>query len=201
MNKDAFIAALQKRLSGFPADEVGERLAFYSEMIDDRIEDGYTEEEAVASIGTVEEIAAQIIADMPLVRIVKERLHPKRRLTAFEIVLLVLGSPIWISLLVAVFSVLLSLYVTMWSVIASIWACFGALAGGALGGVALGVSLVCEGFLPTGLVLLGGALAAAGLSILTFFGCRYATLGGARLTKRLAVGFKRCFARKEASHG
>ena len=72
MTKKEFLDALRKRLRGMPKQDVEERLAFYSEMIDDRIEEGCTEEEAVAQLGPVEEIASQIIADIPLVKIVKE---------------------------------------------------------------------------------------------------------------------------------
>ena len=46
MRKAEFLRELEKRLQGLPKDEIDSRLAFYSEMIDDRIEDGKTEEEA-----------------------------------------------------------------------------------------------------------------------------------------------------------
>ena len=47
MNKQEFLARLQKGLSGLPGEEIEEHLAFYSEMIDDRMEDGIPEETAV----------------------------------------------------------------------------------------------------------------------------------------------------------
>ena len=53
MNKETFLSELKKGLSGLPADDVNERLAFYGEMIDDRVEESMSEEEAVAGIGTV----------------------------------------------------------------------------------------------------------------------------------------------------
>ena len=56
MTKLEFLSALGKGLSGLPQDEVEERLNFYSEMIDDRMEEGLPEEEAVAQIGAVDEI-------------------------------------------------------------------------------------------------------------------------------------------------
>ena len=101
MNKEAFLAALRNALTGLPQDDVEERLAFYGEMIDDRMEEGMTEEEAVAGLDPVDEIAAQTVADIPLTRLVRETMNPGRRLRAWEIVLLVLGSPIWLSLLIA----------------------------------------------------------------------------------------------------
>ena len=47
MTKHEFITQLRDRLSELPEREVEERLSFYVEMIDDRIEDGRTEQEAV----------------------------------------------------------------------------------------------------------------------------------------------------------
>ena len=47
MSKQEFLAQLRKGLSGLPKEDLEERLTFYSEMIDDRIDDGMAEEEAV----------------------------------------------------------------------------------------------------------------------------------------------------------
>jgi len=149
MNKREFLDRLRARLAGLPLQELEERLNFYSEMIDDRIEEGQTEEDAVLAVGSVEDIAAQIIADIPLTKIAKERLRPKKRLGAWEILLLVLGSPIWLSLAVAVFSVILALYAVLWSVIVSVWAIFISLASCALGGIAGGTAFAFSGVLPT----------------------------------------------------
>ena len=91
MSKAEFLEVLRKRLSGLPREEVEERLAFYNEMIDDRIEDGLTEAEAVAGIGSVDDVARQIMAEIPLTTLVREKVRPKRILRVWEIILLVLG--------------------------------------------------------------------------------------------------------------
>ena len=106
MNKQEFLDRLKEGMSGLPQEDITERLAFYSEMIDDRMEDGLTEEEAVAGIGTVDMLVPQIVEEIPITRIVKERVRPKHTLRAWEIVLLILGSPIWLSLLIAAVAVL-----------------------------------------------------------------------------------------------
>ena len=49
-------------------------------MIDDRIEDGLSEEEAVGEIGPVDSVVSQIIADTPLPKLVKERVRSNRSL-------------------------------------------------------------------------------------------------------------------------
>ena len=56
MNKQSFLDALKEKLYGLPWQELKERLDFYSEMIDDRMEEGITEEEAVAAIEIVEDV-------------------------------------------------------------------------------------------------------------------------------------------------
>lgn len=116
-----------------------ERLMFYSELLDDQMEEGLSEEEAVAAAGPVEEIVRQTISDTPLTKIVKERIRPKRRLHAGELVLLVLGAPIWLPLGFAAVAVFFALYVVLWSALVSLWAGFVSLGAGAVGGV-LGTS-------------------------------------------------------------
>ena len=197
MNKQDFIDQLREKLSGFPVRDVGERLEFYSEMIDDRIEEGLSESEAIAAIGTVDEIASQIVAEIPLAKIVKEKIKPKRSLRTWEIVLLALGSPIWLSLLIAAFAVLLSLYAVLWSLIITAWAIFGALAGTAIGAMVGGMVIIIFTNTWSGLALLAVSLVCAGLSIFAFFGCLAATRGSVLLTKRIAIGIKRSFTRKE----
>ena len=197
MTKQEFLTALQKKLSGLPKQEIEERLTFYGEMIDDRMEDGRTEEEAVSAIGSVDVVAEQIIAEIPLAKIAKERIKPKKRLRVWEIVLLALGSPIWLSLLIAAVAVILSLYVVLWSLIASLWAVFAALVASSVGCVIAGIFWAfCEnGWM--GIVIVGAGLTCAGLSIFLFFGCKEATRGILLLTKKIAVDIKKCFVRKE----
>ena len=197
MNKTEFLEKLRTALSGLPSREIEERLSFYSEMIDDRAEDGCSEEDAVAQIGSVEKVAEQIMTEIPLVKIVKEKIKPKRKKRAWEIVLLAVGSPIWLSLGIAAFAVVISIYAVLWSLIVSLWAVFGALSGTGLGGVFAGVMFMLLGYVPTGTVTVGAAIVCAGSAILLFFGCLAATKGTAVLTKKIAVGIKRCFVGKE----
>ena len=198
MNKREFIANLRTNLCGLPNKEVDERIDFYVEMIDDRMEEGLSEEEAVFGIGSVDEISAQIIADIPFTRIAAEGVKPKRRLKAWEIVLLVLGAPIWLSLGLAAVAVVLSLYVSVWSVIVSLWAVFASLIGCAVGGVVTGVVFVAVGGNGlSGIAIIGASVVCAGLSIFLFFGCKAATDGIILLTRKIALGIKKCFIKKE----
>ena len=197
MNKQEFLCELQAALNGLPHDNIKESILFYSEMIDDRIDDGMSEEEAVADIGSVDEVASQIIAEVPLLKIAKEKIKPKRKMKAWEIVLLCVGSPIWVSLLIAAFAVILSLYIALWSIIIALWAAFGAIVGGAVGGILGGVLFIVTGNVYSGIAMIAAGLVLAGLSIFAFFGCKAATRGILVLTKKLALGLKGLFIRKE----
>ncbi len=196
MTKDKFLVLLQSRLSGLPQDDVQERMSFYAEMIEDRIEEGFAEEEAVSAVGSVDEIVAQVIADIPLAKIAKERIKSRHHLKAWEIVLLVLGSPIWLSLVIAAVAVILSLYIALWSVIISLWAVFGSLVGCSFGGLLAGVVVACNGNALSGFAMIFAGLVCAGLSIFMFFGCKAVTTGTLILTKKIAVWIKSYFIRK-----
>lgn len=197
MTKKEFLNELKKGLCGLPEGDITRSIEFYSEMIDDRIEDGKTEEEAVADIGTVKDAVSQILAEIPITKLIKEKVKPQRKLRAWEIVLLVLGSPIWLSLLIAAIAVILSVYVVIWSVIVSLWAVFASLAGVAVGGIFAGVIFICTGNLFTGLAMFAASFVCAGLAIFSFFGCAAATKGILILTKKMALGIKNCFVKKE----
>ena len=180
MTKLQFLFALKERLNGLPQAEVEERLNFYSEMIEDRMEEGLSEEEAVAAVGTVEQIAGEIPET-------KEMEKPKRKLKTWEITLLIAGSPLWISLLIAAVAVALAVYISAWAVIVSLWAVFGTLVGCALGGIASGVIQVVVKNEFAGIALIGAGIVCAGLGILMFFVCKAATTGLCRLTKKMVT--------------
>lgn len=197
MTKMEFLLDLTGKLSPLPWEEIADRWDYYSEMIDDRMEDGLSEEEAVAELGTVEEVAAQILSDIPLSTLVKEKIKSKRRLRAWEIVLLALGSPIWLSLLIAAFAVVLSLYFVSWAVIISLWAIFISLVVCTLGCIAGGILLAVFGGRLAGIAMLAAGILCAGLSIFMFFGCKAATKGILLLTKKFAVWLKNRLIKKE----
>ena len=199
MSKQEFLARLRKGLSGLPQDDIEERLAFYSEMIDDRMEEGLSEEDAVCAIGNIDELISQIIADIPITKLVKEKITPKKKLQAWEILLLVLGSPIWFSLGIAAFAVGISVYAVLWSLIISLWAVFASIVACAAGGVLACVALTMGGNGAIGVAMLAAGIVCTGLSIFMFYGCKAATNGTVILTKKIAIGIKNCFIKKEVA--
>ena len=198
MNKQEFLVQLRKGLTGLPQGEIEERLTFYSEMIDDRIEEGLSESEAVSEIGAVNTVVTQILADTPLTKLVKERVKPNRVLKAWEIILLALGSPIWLSLLIAAFAIILAAYIVIWSVVIAFWSIVASFAACSLGGILSAVVFAFQGNDLTGVAMLSAGVCCAGLSIFLFFGCKTATKGILLLTKKIALGIKTLFVGKEA---
>lgn len=197
MNKEKFLDALRRRLSGLPQEDIDERIAFYEEMIDDRMDEGLSEEEAVSRIGSVEEIARQIMSEIPLPKLVKEKISPKRSLKAWEIILLVLGSPVWIPLIIAAIAVLLALYVVLWAVVICFYAVDVSFAAGTLACiVGLFVSLMARN-LAAAFFSLGAGLALAGLTILMFFVCIGITKAVIKLTGWMLLRIKISFVGRE----
>jgi hypothetical protein len=116
---------------------------------------------------------------------------------SFAILLVILGSPIWLSLAVAAAAVMLSLYAVLWSLVASLWAVFSAVAVCAPAGIAAGILFACSGNFPALLSMIAAAMICGGMTIFLFFGCRAATKGAAWMTKGTIISIKRCFIRKE----
>ncbi len=197
MNKEEFLSALRSALAGLPQEDIEERLAFYSESIDDRVEDGLTEEEAVKALGTVDEVRDQIMAEIPLTKLVREKMRPKGRLKAWEIVLLVLGAPVWIPLLIAAAAILFSLYIVIWAVVLCVYAADLALAGGVVAGVAAAVMYLMEANFKGALFYAGAAVVCAGLAIVLFAGCVALTKAVLRWTRRRLIAIKSSMAAKE----
>ena len=197
MNKLDFVLQLTEKLNFLPFDEVVERVDFYADLIDDRMEEGLSEEEAVREIGDLDGIVAQILADTSFSKLVKEKIKSKRRLNAGEIVLLVLGSPIWLSLGIAAFAVILSLYISLWAVIISLWSVFVSVAACSLGGILACVVFAAGGNGASGAAMLAAGIVCAGLSIFLFYGCKAATAGTLILTKKMALWTKNIFIKKE----
>ncbi len=194
MNKQDFLAALRGLLNDLPAEDIRRSLDFYAEMIDDHMEEGMAEEDAVAAVGPVEQIADQIRGDAGAAP-----RKPKRKVKPWSLALILLGLPLWLPLLLAAASVIISAYVSIWAVVISLYAT----------AVALGISSIVVFlmpllYIPTGnmagaCLILGAAMVLTGITILLFVGLKPITKGTVWLTKKSFVWLKRLFIRKEAT--
>ena len=116
MNRQEYLDEIKEKLLGLSEEDIDKALEFYMEALDDRIDDGLTEEQAINAVGTADEVAEQILMDTPLPKLVSATVKPKRDMKAWEIVLLILGAPLWIPLLIALFSIAFSSVKTRFSV-------------------------------------------------------------------------------------
>ena len=151
MDKNSFLSQLQKRLKGLPEEDLQRTLDYYREMIEDRMEEGLSEEDAVAELGPVEEIAAPLLP------------KPFRRMKAWEIALLILGFPVWFPLLVAAASVAIALIAGIYALDASFAACF-------FGGLLSSLLYAFQCNWAGAAFLFGAGLVCGGLAIFGFWG-------------------------------
>lgn len=120
-----------------------------------------------------------------------------RGLTVLSVVLLVIGSPMWVPLVLVAAAVVLAAYIVIWVCVVSLWAVFVSVAASAVAGVAAGAVLIFGGSGLKGLALIGAGLFCAGFSILLFFGCKAVTAGVLWLTKKTLLYIRSRFTKKE----
>ena len=197
MRKEEFLSALAERLSALSQENREERVNFYREAIEDRMEDGIAEEQAVAELGDMESIVSQILADLPLSPAVTEKIARRPR-RGWEIALLILGAPLWLSVLAALFAVIVSVLAVMWSVVAGLWAteisliaAVPACLGGAIIFLCVGDNILSV------LLAVSAGLVTAGLAVFLFFGCKYTTKGIWIASKWIFRVIGKSFGRKE----
>ncbi len=102
MTKSEFLLVLEKELAPLTVEERNKTITYYSELISDMIENGYTQEEAVEKLGKPEDIAREIILDSkeekvlnpePKVEVVKketpvqQELKNKKKIKAWPFIL------------------------------------------------------------------------------------------------------------------
>lgn len=196
MNKRQFLAALQEQLNGLPQGDIEKSLDYYKEMLEDRIEEGMAEEDAVNAMGPLEEIVSQILMETSLPKLVKAKAKSQRALRIWEIILLILGSPVWAPLLLAVILIVLSLYLVLWSIIVSLYAIDFSFAAAGIGGILGAFFMIFTGFPTQALFFFGTGLVCAGLAVLLFWGFYQITRQILRLSKKIMIWVKSWFIRK-----
>ncbi len=125
MTKNAYLSELADRLRQLPQSEIDKSIAYYSEIIDDRMEEGCSEEEAVNGLEAPVTAAERILQDAPLGMLVRERIRPKQAVSGWIIALLVIGFPVWFPLLLAAAGIVFAMYVVVWSLVFAFFASTG----------------------------------------------------------------------------
>ena len=192
MKKKEFLTELRYRLKGLPKEEIDQRVEFYSEMIDDSIEDGMTEEKAVENIGSIDDVVRTVASETSLIKIVRHQAKskPRRRIRPWEIVLLILGFPLWFPLLIVALVLCLVLCILLWILPIVAYSVFGGVLTGSVGSIAIGVANAVNGKLSFGGLYAGAGVAGIGVAILIFFIGIFVTKLTVKLNKLIFTGIK-----------
>ena len=191
MTKSEFLNALSKELSALSECDRLRSLHYFEEMIADRMEEGCSEEEAVAAMGNPREIAENILAEEFAER--ETVPNEKKKYTVplwLAILLAVIAAPVWIPVVVTFIVTVICIYLIPWCLILGLFAtaitCF---FGGLAGLILSPLFLVAA---PFALILgFGLSFVAIGLGILLIF-------PAVLFTKWLAKGTAWCFRKLSA---
>ena len=193
MTKLAFLSELRDRLSGLPGEDIGRSMDFYSEMIDDRMEEGLSEEEAVQAIGSLDDVVAQILMETSLPKLVKAKVKRRRSPKVWEIILLILGSPIWLPLCITALALFLVFYLLIWVLVLVLYVVDLSVAASGLSGLLGAAVQAFSGRLAQGAFLFGSGLVCVGLAVLLFFACNAVAKGVLILSRKMLHSVKACF--------
>lgn len=123
MTKEEYLSHLRYSLLALGISNVDGRIEYYEEMIDDRIEDGMTEEEAVASMESIDEIIEASRLERPVSVLVKEKVkksHDRAKdngLSALWLALVIIGFPLWFPVLLTVAILALTVFIVFWVIV------------------------------------------------------------------------------------
>lgn len=163
MNKNEWIDELRGLLErrGVPASEVADALEYYAEAIDDRIEQGLSEGEALAQIGSPAQACDAVAESVPAAKRVAVAATATRERKALVTVLLVVSAVFWVPLAFGLLGAAAGLYATIWAAVLVVWTGVGSLLACGLGAVPLACYAASCGQLAEGLFS-GGSLLAFG---------------------------------------
>ena len=191
MNRAEFMEVLRKELVPLKKDETEKFINYYEEIIDDYLEDGLREDEVIEKIGNPKVIARNILSEQDHV----DNKVPLTNSKIINIILLILGFPLWGSLLLAGLMLILSGLIIIW--------CIPFTAGvSALGFFAAGLwSIVVSPFmmadvLSVGVVQLGVGLGTLGVSFLLAMVTLNLSKKFTRFTKELGLKLYKLFNRR-----
>ena len=190
MTKKQFLKNLRRELSGLPRAEITERVGFYTEMIDDKMEDGMTEAEAIDSICTSDPIGSKV-------KITDEDPGTRSKRSTTETVLLILGFPVWFSILAALFAVIVTLIASLWSIAVAFWAIFVSAAVSAPCAAIASIFCLFSGNVAMFGMGMAAAPTCAGVAIIFFYIAKYFTIASAKITVWTFRSIAKMFKRKE----
>ena len=143
MTKNEFLSTLERQLASLPESDRKRSILYFDEIIADRMEEGLSEEEVLAEMESVEEIAKGILSDAA-----EEPAEPEKTVHKvggcplwLAILLAVLAAPIWLPVAFSVAVTLVTIYMVPWILILTLFCVAIAFILGGLAGIVL--ALIC----------------------------------------------------------
>ena len=199
MTKSDFLNSIQSRLNGLPEDEIQKSIDYYSEMIDDRIEDGMSEEEAVSEIGSVDEAIKGILDNIPLSKMIKAKAKKERTLKTWQIVLVSVTSPIWAPLLLTFFILIAVFYLVAWVCVIAFFAVDLALFLSGIASFIVGIATLFRFAVAGPLMAISAGLILIGGAVMLFIPLMKLSKQTAKLAKKIVLWIKSWFIRRKTA--
>ena len=187
MNKQEFLIELKQHLKGIAPEDISGSIEYYSEMIDDAVEDGMTEEEAVASLGDMDEIERQLRSrgektaktpPEPEVSVMPEPVPERKNSDKTAVIILLI---VCIPVIIGLLSAAAGIYLGMWGAVIGFYA---AAVGMGISGAALIISSpFVQTALPEILVQFGIGMVLLSVSAPFFMLCSLLSKGLVELLK------------------
>lgn len=161
MNKAEFLKELAADLHRMQDAEKNKFTNYYEEMIADYTENGISEEDAVKKIGDPKKIAEELLNEYDSIQIKL----PSTGSKILNAALIIIGFPLWGSILLAVVLMILSAYILLWCIpfITGV-GCIGLFTSSLIG--IIGSPFIMARGISAGIMQLGAGVALTGISIL-----------------------------------
>lgn len=202
MNKRDFLNKLSANLASLPKYEIDKSISYYEEIINDRIEDGMSEEDAVAALGDIDSIAENIKYDMSITTLMKAKVSESKNRASNKgvwLTLVILGFPLWFPLLAAFASVFLALYISVWAVIVSLYAVVLSLGVSCVASLVAGLAFCFVKTVSLGLCVFGAALLCGALTLFMIKPVYMITKGLIKFTAYIIRKIKSLFIAKKGA--
>ena len=191
MNKAEFLKSLDADLTKMNAAEKKKYVIYYDEMISDYIENGRTEEEAVNKIGAPAKIAKELLEEYDSVKINL----PTTGSRSLNIILTIIGFPLWGSVLLSIALLVLSIYIIIWCVpFTTAAGCVGLFTSAIIG--IIGSPLVMARSFSVGMMQLGLGIGSIGISVLLGIASIYLSKKFVEISKKFTAKLVALFQKK-----
>ncbi len=155
MLKQEFLSELSRQLCHLKPYEIENAVNYHSGIIDGRMENGMSEEQAVAAFGDVSHAALEFIRSGSG----KDKHRISNKIKAMPTVTRLISSTVLIFICYL-------LVIALWVVVSSVCAAFAVLTVGGVLGIISGIVMIFMSNLPVGLCIVGAAMVVTSISIL-----------------------------------